>query len=45
MGLPATGRSVSIHGTIHSRVEGGRIVKEWELMDLATMYEQLGMGG
>lgn len=44
-GLPATGRSVSVHGTIHSRVEGGRIVEEWELMDLATMYEQLGTGG
>ena len=44
MGVPATGRSVSVRGTIHSRVVGGRIVEEWELMDLATMYEQLGMG-
>ena len=43
MGLPATGRSVSVHGTIHSRVDGGRIVEEWELLDLATMYQQLGL--
>ncbi len=42
MGVPATGRRVSVHGTIHSRVEHGRIVEEWELLDLATMYQQLG---
>lgn len=44
MGVPATGKSVSVHGTIHSRVDGGRIVEEWELLDLATMYAQLGLG-
>ena len=43
MGVPATGKSVSVHGTIHSRVDGGRIVEEWELLDLATMYVQLGL--
>jgi len=43
MGVPATGRRVSVHGIIHSRVEGGRIVEEWELLDLATMYRQLGL--
>jgi steroid delta-isomerase-like uncharacterized protein len=43
MGVPATGRRVSVHGTIHSRVEGGRLVEEWELLDLATMYQQLGL--
>ncbi len=43
MGVPATGRGVSVHGTIHSRVEGGRLVEEWELLDLATMYQQLGL--
>jgi steroid delta-isomerase-like uncharacterized protein len=43
MGVPATGKRVSVHGTIHSRVEGGRIVEEWELLDLATMYQQLGL--
>jgi steroid delta-isomerase-like uncharacterized protein len=43
MGIPATGKSVSVHGIIHSRVAGGRIVEEWELLDLAAMYEQLGL--
>jgi predicted ester cyclase len=43
MGVPATGRRVSVHGTIHSRVEGGRLVEEWELLDLATLYQQLGL--
>lgn len=44
MGVPATGRSVSVRGVIHSRVQRGRIVEERELLDLATMYEQLGLG-
>lgn len=44
MGVPATGRRVSVHGTLHSRAQGGRIVEEFELLDLATMYEQLGLG-
>ena len=41
MGLPATGRSVSVHGVIHSRVRDGRIVEEWELLDEATLLRQL----
>jgi steroid delta-isomerase-like uncharacterized protein len=43
MGVPATGKRVSVHGIIHSRVDGGRIVEEWELLDLATMYQQVGL--
>jgi steroid delta-isomerase-like uncharacterized protein len=43
MGVPATGRRVAVHGTIHSRVADGRIVEEWELLDLATLYQQLGL--
>ena len=43
MGVPATGRRVSVHGTIHSHVEGDRLVEEWELLDRATMYQQLGL--
>ena len=45
MDVPPTGKRVSVHGTIHSRVQGGRLVEEWELLDLATMYQQLGLVG
>jgi steroid delta-isomerase-like uncharacterized protein len=41
MGMPPTGRPVSVHGIIHSRVRDGRIVEEWELVDLAALVEQL----
>ncbi len=41
MGLAPTGRPVSIHGIIHSRVRDGRIVEEWELLDFATLMRQL----
>lgn len=45
MGMPPTGKRVSIHGIIHSRVQGGRIVEEWELVDFAALLEQLGTAG
>lgn len=45
MGIPPTGKRVSVHGTIHSRAKGRRIVEEFELLDLATMYQQLGLAG
>jgi len=42
MGMPATGRQVSVHGVIHSRVVDGRIAEEWELVDMAALQQQLG---
>lgn len=41
MDIPPTGRSVSVSGIVHSRVEEGRIVEEWELIDMATLIQQL----
>jgi steroid delta-isomerase-like uncharacterized protein len=41
MGMPATGRRVSVHGIIHSRVVHGRITEEWELVDMASLVRQL----
>ena len=43
MGVPPTGKRVAVRGTIHSRTREGRIVEEFELLDLATMYQQLGL--
>lgn len=41
MGMPATGRRVSVHGIVHSRVQNGRITEEWEIVDLAGLLQQL----
>lgn len=41
MGMPPTGRRVSVHGIIHSRVRKGRIAEEWELLDEAALFRQL----
>lgn len=45
MGLPATGRPVAVDGIVLSRVREGRIIDEWELIDVAGLVEQLGVGG
>ncbi len=45
MGLPATGQAVAVDGIVLSRVLEGRIVDEWELIDVAGLVEQLGVGG
>lgn len=44
-GLPATGRPVSVNGIVHSRVRDGRIVDEWELIDMASLMHQLSADG
>lgn len=43
MGLAATGRKISIDGMICSRVDNGRIIEEWELLDQLTLFRQLGL--
>jgi predicted ester cyclase len=43
MNIPATGRRVSVHGILHGRVEGGRIVEDWELFELAGMDRRPGL--
>ncbi|QEY32714.1 hypothetical protein EVJ50_11235 [Synechococcus sp. RSCCF101] len=40
-GMPASGRSVSVDGIVHSRVRDGRIAEEWELIDMAALMQQL----
>jgi steroid delta-isomerase-like uncharacterized protein len=43
MGIPATGKQVSINGMTRSYIENGQIIEEWELLDQLTMFQQLGI--
>ena len=43
MGIAATGKQVKVHGMILSRLENGKIVEEWEILDMLAMFQQLGV--
>ena len=43
MGIPATGRTIEVHGFVFSRFTDGKIVEEWEVIDQLTFLEQLGV--
>lgn len=43
MGIPPTGNTIRVSGIIISRIENGKIVEEWEEMDMMGLMEQLGM--
>ncbi len=42
-GIPATGNKIEISGIMISRIENGKIVEEWEEIDILGMMMQLGM--
>lgn len=42
MGIPATGNQVTVHGMVLSRLEDGKIIEEWEMLDMLGMFQQLG---
>jgi steroid delta-isomerase-like uncharacterized protein len=42
MGLPPSGKRISVAGITISRFEGGKVAEEWELYDLMGMMQQLG---
>ncbi len=43
MGMPATGRAVTISWIMNvARVANGKIVEEWEVLDLLDVMRQLG---
>lgn len=39
---PPTGRKVTVHGMVVSRVEHGRIVEEWDVVDSLGLLAQIG---
>lgn len=43
MGIQATGKQVSVHGALFSRLVGGQIVGEWEVLDQLSLFAQLGV--
>ena len=43
MGIPPTGRQVSIRGTVIDRFENGQAVEIWEVIDQAGLMQQLGV--
>ncbi|HMN27955.1 MAG TPA: ester cyclase [Caldilineaceae bacterium] len=45
MGIPATGKPVSVPGVIIYRIANGKIIDHWMLMDSMTMMQQLGVKG
>lgn len=42
MGIPPTGREVTIAGICISRCRDGRVVEEWEVADVAGVLRQIG---
>lgn len=43
MGIPSTGKSVTISEIIIDRVADGKIVESWRLFDQMAMMQQLGL--
>jgi len=43
MGIPPTGKSVTISETIIDQIADGKIVESWRLFDQMTMMQQLGV--
>ncbi|MDT4913709.1 MAG: hypothetical protein QOC66_2837, partial [Pseudonocardiales bacterium] len=42
LGVPATGRDVTMHGVSIFKIRDGRIVSRWGVSDLLSMFVQLG---
>lgn len=43
MGIPPTGKQVTVTGIGLDRIAGGRIVEEWGEFDMMSMMQQLGV--
>jgi steroid delta-isomerase-like uncharacterized protein len=43
MGIPATGRSVTVGGIAIDRFEDGKSVEHWEIFDQMSLMQQLGV--
>jgi steroid delta-isomerase-like uncharacterized protein len=43
MGIPATGNQLTFLGISIGRIIDGKIVEEWTLMDMYSLFQQLGV--
>jgi steroid delta-isomerase-like uncharacterized protein len=43
LGNPPTGRQIEVQGMIFGRIENGRIVEDWTLIDQIGILQQLGL--
>ena len=43
MGMSATGKTVKVTGIVISRLTDGKIIEEWEILDMAGFLQQLGL--
>lgn len=43
MGLPPTGKSVTLDGCVINRISNGKIVESWEYFDQLGLFQQLGI--
>jgi steroid delta-isomerase-like uncharacterized protein len=43
MGVPATGRAVTVAGICISRCRGGKVVEEWDAWDALGALQQIGV--
>ncbi|MBI4233560.1 MAG: ester cyclase [Chloroflexi bacterium] len=43
MGIPATGRQITMTGIVVDRVVGGKIVERWDVSDVMGLMQQLGV--
>jgi len=43
MGISPTGKPVKLNGMILSHFQDGKIVEEWEILDMLAMFQQLGV--
>ena len=44
MGIPATGKQLSMTGISIARIEGSKMTEEWGEMDIMGLMQQLGVG-
>ena len=43
MGIPPTGKRVKVKGMILSHFHDGKIVEEWEVLDMLGLFQQVGV--